>query len=343
MKIVTGAALIRVAVFAGIFAILVFWVWLAMIRMPGRSYEGPLEPLTPGEVLLRDALRRDVEMLAGQIGQRNIFLPEKLAAAADFIKVSFAAAGYEVHTQQYEVQKTACRNIEVEIAGIERASEIIIVGAHYDSVMGCPGANDNATGTAAVLALARPFAGKKMSRTVRFVAFVNEEPPFFRTADMGSTVYARRCRQRDENIVAMLALETIGYYTDQPNSQKYPPGLSLFYPTTGNFIGFVGNFSSAQLVQQAISSFRRNSRFPSAGGALPDVIAAVSWSDHFSFQREGYPAIMVTDTAPFRYEHYHTANDTPEKIDYDRMAKVVAGLEKVVADLAGPAGQNKAQ
>jgi Zn-dependent M28 family amino/carboxypeptidase len=212
--------------------------------------------------------------------------------------------------------------------------EIVVVGAHYDSVLSCPGANDNASGVAAVLEIARLLAEEKLSRTVRLVAFVNEEPPFFRSDYMGSRVYATRSRQRGDQIVAMFAIETIGYYSDQAGSQCYPFPLGFFYPHTGNFIAFVGNLSSRNLVQQAIASFRKHTAFPSEGAAVPVWIPGIDWSDHWSFWKEKYPALMITDTALFRYKYYHKPEDTPDKIDYDRMARVVAGIARVVAEIA---------
>ena len=291
--------------------------------------------MTERERALREGLHQDIRRLAGEIGERNIIRYENLTAAADFIETSFAAAGYQARRQGYDVGGKACFNIEVEIAGADRPEEIVVVGAHYDSVIGSPGANDNATGAAAVLALARAFAGKKTSRTVRFVAFVNEEPPLFLTAEMGSRLYARRARQRNENIAAMLSLETIGYYSDAAGSQKYLFPLSLFYPSRGDFIGFVGNLASRRLLREVVGSFRDHARFPSEGAALPEGLPGVGWSDHISFWQEGYSALMVTDTAFFRYPFYHTADDTPDRVDYDRLARVVAGLESVAADLVG--------
>jgi Zn-dependent M28 family amino/carboxypeptidase len=228
-----------------------------------------------------------------------------------------------------------CENVEAEIAGSERRDEVVIVGAHYDSVEGTTGANDNASGVAAMLALARTLAMRHPRTTLRFVAFANEEPPYFQTKDMGSVVYAERCKQRGERVVAMLSLETIGFYSDARGSQKYPPPLAALYPDTGNFIGFVGDRSSAALVRRAVATFRGATRFPSEGAALFAWLPGVGWSDQWSFWQAGYPAIMVTDTAPFRYPHYHTVADTPDKLDYDRMARVVTGLQRVVEDLAG--------
>jgi hypothetical protein len=152
---------------------------------------------------------------------------------------------------------------------------------------------------------------------------------------MGSLVYAKRCQARGEQISAMISLETIGYFSDAPHSQKYPsPGLGVFYPTTGNFISFVGNFPSRGLVRRAIGLFREQGKIPAEGAALPSIVPGVGWSDQWSFWQCGYPAIMVTDTAPFRYPYYHMSSDTPAKLDYDRFALVVSGMEKVIVELA---------
>lgn len=303
------------------------------IKMPGKSHQGPLPPLTARQAALRDALQRDVARLAGGIGERNAREARNYAFAAQFLERSLATAGWQVQRQNFLVDRREFVNLEVELAGTDRAAEIIVLGAHYDSARGTPGANDNATGVAALLALARSFANSSPDRTLRFVFFANEEVPFFKTENMGSLVYARRCKARGEKIAGMISLETIGYYSDVRNSQKYPPPFNLYYPTTGNFIGFVGNVKSRALVETCVASFRRHARFPSEGGAIPGVFDGVSWSDHWSFWQVGYPALMVTDTAPFRYPHYHRATDTPDKVDYDRMARVVAGVEAVVREL----------
>ena len=182
-----------------------------------------------------------------------------------------------------------------------------------------------------MLALARRFAAKPLSKTLRFVAFVNEEPPYFLTEQMGSFVYANRRKVRGEQISAMISLETIGYFSDAAHSQTYPLfGLSAFYPTVGNFIGFVGNLPSRALLRHLLTLFRQHAKIPSEGAALPSFIPGVAWSDQWSFWQHGYRGIMVTDTAPFRYPHYHSATDTPDKLDYDRFALVVSGIEKMI-------------
>ena len=332
--------------FIGIVVVLGFGCWAFMIRMPGKSYQGPLPPLTPAEETFRDQLRRHVRKLAGEIGERNLIHYTALGEAADYVRRSFEQAGYGVERQTYDVaprsffglsevpeQPLACANLIAEIPGSEKPREIVVVGAHYDSVEGSPGANDNATGVAAVLTLARSFGGKKPGRTLRFLAFVNEEPPYFQTTSMGSLAYARRCQERQEDVVAMLSLETIGYYSDEPGSQNYPAPLGFFYPSKGNFVAVVGDTSSRRLVRKVIRSFRESSRFLSEGAATFGSLPGVGWSDHWSFWQAGYPAVMVTDTALYRYPYYHGALDTPDKIDYDRLARLVAGMESVIEEL----------
>jgi hypothetical protein len=334
-QIITKRGLLRLLALIIVLAVALTALYLTMIRMPGKSFRGELPPLTESQGVLEAELRRDVDMLGGIIGQRNLSYPKGLQAAVDFLERSFINAGYQPQRQTFEVFGSECCNIEVELTGATKADEIIIVGAHYDSEGDNPAANDNGSGVAATLAIARRMAGKPQSRTVRFVLFVNEEPPYFQTDDMGSVVYAKRCRARNENIVGMISLETIGYYSDEPDSQSYPIApIGWLYPKQGNFIGFVGNHDSRALVRDAIGSFRTHAKFPSEGAALPGWITGVGWSDHWAFWQQGYPALMVTDTALFRYPHYHKVTDTPDKLNYQGMARVVDGMHQVVLNLA---------
>jgi Zn-dependent M28 family amino/carboxypeptidase len=308
-------------------------IWF-MTGMPGSSWSGPLPPLTDKEQLIHDNLKRHVTALAGRIGERNVWRPGSMAAASSYIRAAFESAGYVVNVQSFTSRGETVSNLAAVLPGHGAADEIIVVGAHYDSVAGSPGADDNASGVGALLELARLLAGTTLPRTVRFVAFANEEAPFFYGDEMGSNLYAARAHKQGERIKAMLSLETVGYYTDQPGSQRYPFPFSLFYPDTGNFIGFVGNLSSRSLVRQAIGAFRTSAAFPSEGVAAPSGIEGIHWSDHWSFWEAGYPAIMVTDTAPFRYPHYHAVTDTPEQLDYTGLAQVTGGLTEVVVLLA---------
>jgi Zn-dependent M28 family amino/carboxypeptidase len=302
--------------------------------MPGRSHSGSLPPLSQNEIEIQKQIKKHVVALSEKIGERNLYDHKALESAAEYIEKTFASLGYKPSIQNFKAKNENIKNIEIELAGSSMPHEIIIVGAHYDSVFGSPGANDNATGIAAVLETAGIFARQKFKRTIRLVAFVNEEPPFFMKKSMGSRVYAKRSRKRGEKIIGMLSIETIGYYSDKEKSQKYPPPFNLLYPSKGNFIAFVGNTSSRNLVHKCIASFRRHTKFPSEGIAAPGLIPGISWSDHWAFWKEGYPALMITDTAPFRYPYYHTAEDTPDKIDYAKTARIVAGLARVVAELA---------
>ena len=316
-------------------ALLLGSVYYVVLSMPGHSYVGTLPPLSADELTVRDHLTQHVQALAGQIGERHIWRPTALDQAVRYIEATWHGQGYKVARQPFDVEGQTVYNLAVELSGGSRRDEIVLVGAHYDTVPGSPGANDNATGTAAVLELARLLVGQQLPRTVRFVAFVNEEVPFFQHDTMGSWVYARRSRMLGERIVAMLSIETIGYYSDMVGSQHYPFPFGLFYPDTGNFIGFVGNIASRALVQRSLAAFRQHTALPSEGVAAPGWMTGIGWSDHWAFWHEGYPALMVTDTALFRYAPYHTRADTPDQINYDRMAHVVAGLARVVTILAG--------
>ncbi|HNP61610.1 MAG TPA: M28 family peptidase [Nitrospirales bacterium] len=324
----------RWVVMAGTLFVVCAGGWYGMIWMPGSSYQGALPLATDETRDLEQKLHTHVHMLSIQIGERNLFHYDKLLLAAEYIRDEFKAAGYDVLGQKFDVSGNICENIVAEVPGTDRREDILVIGAHYDSVKGSPGANDNGTGIAAMLALARQFAQSPVSRTLRFVAFSNEEPPFFQTTSMGSRVYAQRSRQQNERIILMLSLETIGYYSEASNSQRYPPPLSLIYPSKGNFIGFVSNIGNRDWVQKAVGFFRQHTQFPSEGAALPEWLPGVGWSDHWAFWQEGFPALMVTDTALFRDPNYHTSNDTPDHIHFGHLALVVTGLQHVIRDMA---------
>ena len=300
-----------------------------------RGPRAPLPPLTASQQGLAAELQRDVRALCAN-GSRNTWTPEAMIAAARYIESELKSAGYEVERQTYPMPTGEIDgvNLIAEIRGASHPGEIVVIGAHYDSVDGSPGADDNASGVAGLLAIARRFAGARPDRTLRFVFFANEEPPHFQTPAMGSYQYARRCRERGETIVSMLSLEMLGYYNDARGSQQYPPPLAAIYPDTADFIGFAGNLGSRVLIRRSVAAFRRHSAVPAEGAALPELIPQAGWSDQWSFWQFGWPALMVTDTAMFRNPHYHTPSDRPETLDYERMARVVEGLGGVVADLS---------
>ena len=283
---------------------------------------------------LLDRIRTHVERLAGDIGERNVFVPEALQRAAQYIEEEWTRFGYAVDRIDYDVSGLRCANLAVSRNGGGRTSEILLLGAHYDSVVGSPGANDNASGVAALLEVSRLFQAIDSALTVRFVAFVNEEPPFFMTGRQGSMVYAKAARRRGDDIRLMASLETIGCYSDKPGSQKYPPLFELFYPDRGNFLGIVADFRSRKAMRLLGKAFRAHSDFPLQTVSTFRAIPGVSWSDHQSFWRQGYRAVMVTDTAPYRYRHYHAPTDTPDKLSYPELAQVTLALFDAFAALA---------
>ncbi|MBV8569977.1 MAG: M20/M25/M40 family metallo-hydrolase [Acidobacteriaceae bacterium] len=281
---------------------------------------------------LRERLQTHVKILATDIGGR--LATSGLEKAAAYIEHQLRCSGYHALRQTFTADGYLFANIEAEISGVDRPEEILVIGAHYDTAGDLPGANDNASGVAATLELAREFIAAKPRRTIRWVFFANEEPPYFQTAAMGSYVHARRCRERKDNITGMVSLETIGYYTDELGSQTYPMAATSGYPDRGNFLGFVTDLKSAGLLHTALGAFRIATKLPAEGLATPRSIAGIDWSDHWSFWQFGYAALMVTDTAPFRYPHYHTAEDTPDKLHYPRFVEAVRGLRSVVEHLA---------
>lgn len=296
---------------------------------------GTRDEIGPGSEPLVDErlLRAHVEQLAGAIGERNVFRPRALAAARRYIEQAFEGQGYRVAAQVFHANGTDCANLEVTRPGM-RSRDILLIGAHYDSVEGCPGANDNGSGVAALLELSRLFAALPPALTLRFVAFVNEEPPFFATERQGSMVYAKAARARGDPIRLMASLETIGYYTQRPGSQHYPPLFNLFYPSRGNFLGFVSDFRSRSAMHRLVRYFRSGSDFPLEHAATFRFVPGAGWSDHRSFWLQGYRALMVTDTAPFRYPYYHSPADTPDKLCYPDFTRATEGLYRAFAGLA---------
>jgi len=326
---------LRIASAAIAFTLVAGFVWfLRMTQMPLQSYAGPLPPLSQEQSDLRDRLSVHVGKLSVTIGERSMHRAGSLQATIEYIRENLRQAGYVVTEHPYSVEGQDVSNLEATLAGSDTVEGTVIVGAHYDSVPSTVGADDNATGVAATLELARLLQGRKLRRSVRFLFFVNEEPPYFQTENMGSRVYARELRHEGVRVSAMISLEMLGFYSDSKGSQKYPPILGLFYPTHGNFIGFVGNPESRDLVRQSIRRFRESTSFPSEGVAAPADWPAVGWSDQWSFWQESYPAIMITDTALFRYPYYHTPRDTFDKVDFEKAARVTDGVRRLVETLA---------
>jgi len=305
-----------------------------MTSVPGEPHRGPLPPLTADEMALATELKRHVETIAAR--EHNLAHYDELEKVARYIETSLEAYGYAVGRQVFTVEGKPVRNIDatIETSPGTPDPDVVVVGAHYDSVRGSPGANDNATGVAAVLALARRLADgrDKGGKRIRLVFFVNEEPPYFRTEAMGSLQYARALAARGERVVAMYSLETLGFYSSEPGSQRYPAPFAMMFPDRADFVAFVGLINSRPLLQQTMRSFRAHTSFPSIGGVAPGIIPGIDWSDHWAFAQHGFQAVMITDTALFRYPHYHLPSDTPDKVDFERLARVVTGIERVIRD-----------
>jgi hypothetical protein len=329
-RILTGIVLGLLAMFAAAVCY--------CIPMPGESRQGPAPPLSKGERNTATELRRHVTKLASDIGERRATFGDSLRRAESYLNDELtpltSLPGVHLRREPLHDAPGDVANLVLDLAG-RQPGPLVLVGAHYDSAPGgTPAANDNGSGTAAALVLAHRLATAAHTLPIRIVLFANEEMPYFATNGMGSLTHARGCQQRGEQLRAMFSLETMGYYSDKPGSQQYPPPLSFLYPDRGNFIGFVGNLASRSLVRESIGVFRAHASIASEGAALPPGLPGVGWSDHWAFWHVGYPAIMVTDTAPFRDPNYHQLSDTVEQLDFERLARVVVGLEATLLELA---------
>jgi len=326
----------RIAFYGGVVVLLCGLVAYAT-AMPGTSYRGQLPALSAEEQALAVSLETHIRTLAETIGERRIGQGASMDRAQDYIVTTVrkipGVGGNQVRIEDVGADGYHAKNVVVDFPGNSR--RLVVVGAHYDSAVGAPGADDNATGVAAVLELARRFSRHSMSKTIRFVLFANEEPPYFQNDGMGSLNDARASRQRGEEVNAMLSLESLGYYADAAGTQQYPWPIGLLYPERGDFVAFVGNLASRSLVRESVGAFRAGASFPSEGAALPASIPGVGWSDQWSFWELSYPAVMVTDTAPFRNPSYHQRTDRLATLDCSKLARVTVGLSHVLERLAG--------
>lgn len=287
----------------------------------------PAHPVDPAR------LEAHVRMLAETLSPRDYEHTDNLDRVAEYISREFKAAGAEVSEQSYEAFGRTYRNV-LGFFG-PKSEERIVIGAHYDTAGPLPGADDNASGVAGLLELAHLLAKAPLPLRVELVAYTLEEPPFFRTDLMGSAVHARSLKEAGVKVRAMLSLEMIGYFSDEPRTQRFPTALMRpFYPSKGNFITVVGLLSQGKLVRKVKRAMRSVAALPVEAFRGPRFVEGVDFSDHLNYWNEGYPAVMITDTAFFRNERYHTREDTPDTLDYHRMAGVVLGVYQAVLSLS---------
>ncbi len=273
-------------------------------------------------------------MLAEELSPRDAANPEGLDASASFVERVFREYSERVSLQPYDAEGLRVRNVCARFG--PEGGPRIVVGAHYDAAGPYPGADDNASGVAGLLELARLLSEDPPASDVELVSFPLEEPPFFMTPWMGSAVHARSLKEAEVEVRAMIALEMIGYFSDEPHSQRFPLGLlKPFYPSTGNFIAVVGKWGQGKLVREVREGMRAATPLGVESITAPRILPGVTLSDHRSYWKQGYPAVMLTDTAFFRNANYHTPHDTPDTLDYHRMAQVVDGVRGAVDSLAG--------
>ena len=308
------------------------------VSMPGASFAGRPTAFGEDEKKLQSALSSHVRALAQDIGVRHDTVDGSLAAAVGYIAQSFRAIGFVPRLEAFTFRAMTMHNVEAIIPGRDPRAPWIVFGAHYDTVKQTRGADDNASGVAALLELARLLKDSRPERTICFVAYANEEHNGGAFENMGSFAHARGLRATGVKVKAMLALEMLGYFDPAEGSQKYPFPFNLFYPTRGDFIGFVGNTHSASLVRFVVRQFRSCAQIGSEGVAAPERFADIARSDHWSYWQHGWPALMVTDTSNFRNPNLHTSGDTPESLDYQSMTRVVLALSRVARDLDSTQG-----
>ena len=305
---------------------MVTWFWLTQPLLTS-SQPNPNRSVDPVR------LESHVRKLSIEFSPRDERHIENLDQVAAYIQNEFSQAGAVVSQQPYRVEGKTYRNVIAQFG--PDSSERIIIGAHYDTAGPLPGADDNASGVAGLIELAYLFQKQPPPLRIELVAFSLEEPPYFRTTGMGSSVHALSLKKENVGVRLMISLEMIGYFSDAPNSQRFPIGvLGAFYPSQGNYVGIVGRLREGLLARHFKTAMRKATPLPVYSINAPSLLPGVDFSDQLNYWHAGYNALMITDTAFYRNPNYHTALDTPEKLDYKRMAMVVEGVYAAVVDLA---------
>jgi hypothetical protein len=296
----------------------------------------PSVSVAPTASVRSSDIYRHVEFLSVRIGSRSVDEGEQLDAARDYILSVLRELGVRYALQDFTYRDRVYSNIIVTIEGGSDRDEVVLIGAHYDTVAGTPGADDNASAVAVLLEMCRLLKDDRLRRTLKLVFFTLEEPPVFRSEFMGSAVYARSARERKEDLRAMISLEMLGYYSDREGGQSFPlPFMHALFSSTPSFIAVVGNLASRSLVRQAAASLGKSGNIPVEHLSTFGVVPGVDFSDHMPFWDNGYHAVMITDTAFFRNPNYHTERDRIGTLDFRRMAALLDGLVEVARDLAG--------
>ncbi|WP_437204595.1 M28 family peptidase [Planctomicrobium sp. SH664] len=295
----------------------------------------------PIDSALVSRLMQHVDCLAGVIGPRHLGKPAAFQAAAGFVEKELTAGGWTTSRQRYPASGHEVANIVAEQGGTSRPHEILVVGAHYDTVPTTPGADDNASAVAVMIEVARRLKEIPTRRTVRLIGFACEEPPHYHLSEMGSQYSARQSRSAKEKIVGMLSLEMLGFFSSLPGSQQIPNSIPrLIRPwisTRADFVAAVGNLRSWRLAWKFRRGFRKSTKLPLLTLALPEKVEEIRRSDNSSFWDQGFPALMVTDTSFLRNPHYHQPSDTPDTLNYECMAQVVDGVLGGILQIAGTA------
>ncbi len=279
-------------------------------------------------------LKRHVTNLTDNIGERHIRKPKALHKAANYISQQWTMMGYEVERQPFTAKGMKCENLEVTKTGKDNPDDILLICAHYDTAKDCPGANDNASGIAAMLEITRHFSHASPNCSLRFVALANEKPPFYGTEKSGSWIYAHRASHNGDKIRVVIILESLGYYSNSNQSQLYPPLMGMFHPAQGNFLAMASNLASMATMRKFAKCFKKHSRFRFETMIMQNFLPWVKWSDSSPFWLNGYHAFMVSDTAPYRYPFYNSSRDTTEKLDYQCLTFVTDGLIRAIEEYA---------
>jgi len=324
------AILIIVFALVGGIALTLFY----FTQMPGKSPPASTARLTEEQKDASERMKETCETLAHQIGQRSTAKAANVLAAKEFLMGRLRKMGLRPAEKSFATRGYSGTNIEARVEGAGSRSEILVLGAHYDTEAYSPGAGDNASGCAMLLEIAHELAARPRDRTIEIVFFDFGSARFAGTDDAGAKFWVEDARRSGKRIAAMLAFDCVGTFKDAPKSQTGPFPLNLCYPSQGNFLLFAGDIGARKLVQACVSTMRANGGFPVEGITLPGVVPGISKSDHYAFRQNGWPAIVVTDTGPFRNPDDGQPSDTPDRLNYDRMAVAWTELVKLVEKLA---------